>query len=111
MTVADNTYGGGAFAEPDASAFRVVETDVPDVRGTSPTEARSILERASFTVVEGAPQNSDVAAGLVAGTSPSGSAPHGATIEIFVSLGPAVVAPPVAPPGKPEKPDKPDKPD
>ncbi|GAA3879036.1 transglycosylase domain-containing protein [Leifsonia kafniensis] len=108
MTVADNTWGGDAFAEPDSSAFRVIETDIPDVSGRSPAEARSILERASFTVVEGAPRNSDVAAGLVAGSNPSGSAPHGATIEIFVSLGPAAVAPPAPPAGTPDKPSKSD---
>ena len=104
MTVADNAYGGGAFQEPDNSAFRVIERDIPDVRGKSPADARSILERASFTVVDGAPQNSDVPAGQIAGTNPSASAPYGATIEIFPSLGPAP-APPAAPPaGKPVKP-------
>lgn len=97
MTVADNAWGGDAFQEPDSSAFRVIQADVPDVRGKSPTEARSILEKASFTVVDGAPQNSDVQAGLIAGSNPSGSAPHGASIEIFVSLGPVPVAPPAPP--------------
>lgn len=105
MTVADNAYGGAAFQEPDGSAFRVVETDVPDVRGKSPADARSILERGSFKVVEGAPQHSDVGAGLVAGSNPSKSAPYGATIEIYVSLGPAAVTPPAPPAEKPGKQD------
>ena len=72
MTVADNAWGGDAFQEPDSSAFRVIQADVPDVRGKSPAEARSILEKASFTVVDGAPQNSDVQAGLIAGLQPVG---------------------------------------
>jgi membrane peptidoglycan carboxypeptidase len=87
MTVADNAWGGDAFQEPDSSAFRVIETDVPDVRGMSPAEARAILEKASFTVIDGASQDSELPAGQVSGTNPTGTAPHGSTIELYTSNG------------------------
>lgn len=87
MRVADIAFGGDAFPEPDPRALRVIRVDVPDVRGKSPKEARRALEAAGFTVADGGQQDSDLPSGVVSGTSPSGTAPRGATVEYFTSNG------------------------
>jgi membrane peptidoglycan carboxypeptidase len=87
MKVADEGWGGAAFAEPDASAFRVVRVDIPDVRGTSPQEARRLLESAGFDVTDAGQQDSALPVGQVSGTDPTGTAPRGSTISLYTSNG------------------------
>ncbi|MGO4691213.1 PASTA domain-containing protein [Glaciibacter sp. 2TAF33] len=93
MKVADEAWGGAAFGEPDVAAFRVVRIDIPDVRGKSPDVAHSVLESAGLTVTDTGQQDSDLPAGQVSRTDPSGIAPRGATISLYTSKGSLVVVP------------------
>jgi membrane peptidoglycan carboxypeptidase len=97
MKVADDAWGGGAVAEPDASALRVVRVDIPEVKGKSPEAARRILEAAGFGVTDAGQQDSDLPTGLVSATEPSGTAPLGATISLYTSNGSQVPQPPQPP--------------
>jgi membrane peptidoglycan carboxypeptidase len=93
MKVADEAWGGAAFPEPDASAFRVTRADIPDVRGKSPDDARRVLESAGFVVTDAGQQDSELPAGQVSGTDPSGSAPRGSMISLYTSNGSLVLMP------------------
>jgi membrane peptidoglycan carboxypeptidase len=84
---ADVAWGGDDFASPDSAMLRVTQADVPDVRGKSLEEARRTLERAGFSAADGGAQDSDLPAGQVTGTDPSGTAPKGSTITIYTSNG------------------------
>jgi beta-lactam-binding protein with PASTA domain len=93
MKLADEAWGGAAFAEPDASALRVVRVDIPDVRGKSPEDARRVLESAGFAVTDAGQQDSELPVGQVSRTDPSGTAPRGSTISVYTSNGSLIVAP------------------
>ncbi|AMB58463.1 transglycosylase domain-containing protein [Microterricola viridarii] len=95
MANADARWGGAAFAEPDSSAFRVVLRDIPDVRGRSLDEARSILEGAGFGVADAGPQDSELPAGQVSSTEPAGTAPQGSVLNVYTSNGALVLLPAV----------------
>jgi membrane peptidoglycan carboxypeptidase len=77
--------------DPPSSRYLVSpKKAVPDVRGKSPEEAKSILEDAGFeTTISGRPTPSQFPAGTVASTSPGGgtSASLGSTITIVLSSG------------------------
>lgn len=87
MEFADNKYGGDAFPEPDESAFRQVLTDIPAVAGLTFDQAKQALEAAGFVVEDGGQQDSNLPAGQVTGTDPSGQAGKGTTIRVFTSNG------------------------
>ncbi len=96
MEVADNKYGGDAFPEPDSSAFRQVLIDIPEVTGLSLEEARKAIEEAGFVFEDGGQQDSDLPAGTVSGTDPSGQAGRGTTIRVFTSNGQGTTVPDLA---------------
>ena len=85
---------------------RGLQTPVPDVGGLQVPDAQKILEQAGFqTAVDPTPINSLFPANTVAGTSPSGSAPPGSLITIFVSNGQAPQPTPTqSPTGQPSAP-------
>ena len=87
MTVADGKYGGAAFPEPDAAAFKQVLVDVPQVAGLSLDAAKQAIEAAGFVFEQGGEQDSNLPAGTVSGTDPTGQAGRGTTIRVFVSNG------------------------
>ncbi|MFB6609716.1 transglycosylase domain-containing protein [Agromyces sp. NPDC056379] len=87
MTLADNKYGGTDFPEPDQSAFKQVLSDVPQVAGLSFDAAKQAIESAGFVAEDGGQQDSNLPAGTVTGTDPSGQAGKGSTIRIFTSNG------------------------
>ena len=93
MANADARWGGAAFAEPDDSAFRVVQADIPDVRGKTLDEARSMIENAGFGTADAGPQDSELPAGQVSATNPSGSAPRGSVVGVHTSNGSLVLMP------------------
>jgi membrane peptidoglycan carboxypeptidase len=93
MEVADNKYGGDDFPEPDASFFKQVLVDVPQVVGLSLEEAKKALESAGFVFQDGGQQDSNLPAGTVSGTDPSGQAGRGATIRVFTSNGNGTTVP------------------
>ncbi|WP_022894028.1 transglycosylase domain-containing protein [Agromyces subbeticus] len=93
MTVADNKYGGDEFPEPDQSAFKQVLADIPQVAGLSLDAAKQAIEAAGFVFEDGGPQDSNLPAGTVTGTDPSGQAGKGSTIRVFTSNGSMVGVP------------------
>ncbi|WP_083363921.1 transglycosylase domain-containing protein [Microterricola viridarii] len=93
MAYADARWGGAAFAEPDPSAFRVIQADIPDVRGKTLEEARGILEGAGFGFDDAGPQDSELPAGQVSSTNPTGTAPKGSVVSVHTSNGALVLLP------------------
>ncbi len=89
MAVADEKYGGDPFPEPDRSALMQKTQTVPDVKGKTVDEARTLLEQVGFDVTVGDEVDSDVAAGRVAGTNPGGGtdAPQNSLVTLQVSNG------------------------
>ena len=74
--------------KPDPKFVRGLQIPVPDVAGLSVADAKAALEKAGFqTTVDPKQVDSDLPAGTVARTSPTGQAPPGSTITIFVSNG------------------------
>ncbi|WP_235508257.1 transglycosylase domain-containing protein [Agromyces sp. Soil535] len=93
MTIADNKWGGDVFPEPDASAFKQVMVDVPQVAGLSLDAAKQAIEAAGFVFEDGGQQDSNLPAGTVTGTDPSGQAGRGSTIRVFTSDGNGTTVP------------------
>ena len=93
MSVANGKYGGDAFPEVDSSSLKSVSATVPDVRGKSIQDAQSILENAGFGFVDGGQQDSELPAGQVSGTNPSGNAAKGSVVTVYTSNGSLVLLP------------------
>lgn len=88
--------GGDQFPSPDRDLTRRVLTELPSVVGLSIADATRTLEGAGFSVNEGAPVDSDVAAGLVATQDPgAGRVAGGATVTISPSNGQGATVPDV----------------
>jgi membrane peptidoglycan carboxypeptidase len=84
--------------KPDPKYVHGITVPVPDVEGLSVSDARAALERAGFQVIVDPKQvDSDLPAGTVARTSPSGEAPPGSVVTIFVSNGHPPPAPKPSP--------------
>ncbi|WP_353509614.1 transglycosylase domain-containing protein [Intrasporangium sp.] len=117
------------FKEPSDKMTKGSDVGIPNVTGRSVSDAKSILERAGFSVQVGDSMDSNVRRGRVAGTSPSGRAPEGSTVTIHPSNGQRssdrggggrpwptfTIGPPPdgggnGGPGRPPKPPKPPKP-
>ncbi|WP_347352977.1 transglycosylase domain-containing protein [Intrasporangium sp.] len=75
------------FPEPSDKITRGNDLPIPGVVGMSARRAIAVLENAGFNASVGGTMASSVRAGLVAGTSPWGSAPRGSDITIFLSRG------------------------
>ena len=95
MQLADNKYGGDGFAEPDASAFKQVLIDIPQVAGLTLDAAKQAIEAAGFVFEDGGQQDSHLPAGTVTGSDPAGQAGRGSTIRVFTSNGSMVGVPDV----------------
>ena len=108
MSVANAKYGGDAFAEATWDVIQAPQVTVPDVRGKTLAEAKSTLEAANFTFVDGGVTDSEIPAGSVAKSEPAGGTSAGkrSTVTVFTSNGvvvlPPVPAPTPAPVPKPE---------
>ena len=96
MEVADNKYGGDEFPEPDAASLRQVLVDIPQVTGLSLDAAKQAIEAAGFVFEDGGQQDSNLPAGTVSGTDPTGQAGRGTTIRVFTSNGQGTVVPDLA---------------
>ncbi|KQP02058.1 hypothetical protein ASF30_04705 [Leifsonia sp. Leaf264] len=96
MYVADTKWGGDAFPEPDASAFRQVFFDIPDLRGSSIADAEAKVTAAGFIFADGGPQDSVLPAGQVTGTNPSGQAGRDTVVTVYTSNGSLILVPDVA---------------
>ena len=97
MSAANKKYGGVAFPVPPPSVIQVPRATVPDVRGTSPAQARAALQYAGFTYSDGGPIDSELPAGTVAGSRPSGGSwvSRGSTVIVYSSNGASKVVPDV----------------
>jgi membrane peptidoglycan carboxypeptidase len=93
MALADTKYGGDDFPAPDPSAFKQVLVDVPQVAGLSLDAAKQAIEAAGFVFEDGGQQDSNLPAGTVSGTDPSGQAGRGSTIRVFTSNGQGTAVP------------------
>jgi membrane peptidoglycan carboxypeptidase len=91
--------------KPDPKYIHGLTVPVPDVAGLSVADATAALKQAGFQVVVAPKQvASDLPAGTVAQTSPSGKAPQGSVITIFVSNGHPPTPSPSPQPSKPPPP-------
>lgn len=89
--------GGDQFPPPDQNLTRRVVKDLPSVVGMSIEEATNTLKDAGFSVTEGSPVDSDLAAGLVAEQNPgAGQVAGGTTVTISPSNGQGSTVPDVA---------------
>ncbi|MHC2998711.1 transglycosylase domain-containing protein [Microbacterium sp. HJ5] len=94
---ADAAYGGDRFAEADRELTKFVLTDLPNVVGKLVDEATRQLQGAGFSVVVGAPVDSDLGANLVAAQSPgAGKVAGGSTVTISPSNGQGLKVPDVS---------------
>ncbi len=77
------------FQAPPGDEIAGVLSTVPDVAGQSVEAATATLEAAGFSVADGGQVNSEVAAGSVAYSSPSGGAAlsSGDTVTLYTSTG------------------------
>jgi beta-lactam-binding protein with PASTA domain len=64
-----------------------VLVDIPQVAGLTLDAAKQALEAAGFVFEDGGQQDSNLPAGTVSGTDPSGQAGRGTTIRVFTSNG------------------------
>ncbi|WP_419817198.1 transglycosylase domain-containing protein [Glaciibacter flavus] len=93
MSVANAKYGGDDFPQVDSSSLKSVSATVPDVRGKSIQEAQSLIEGAGFGFADGGQQDSELPAGQVSSTNPSGNAPKGSVVTVYTSNGSLVLLP------------------
>lgn len=82
------------FAKPSNKVVNGDLRTIPDVTGQGPTQAKAALEKAGFKVKEGGQVDSNVQAGAIAYTQPTGKALKGTTVTMYVSTG----IPPYTPP-------------
>jgi len=90
---ANEAYPGSDFPRPDNNLTRRVMTEVPNVVGMTMDEARSTLERAGFSVADGAAVDSDQPTNIVVAQDPSGQTAGGSTITISPSNGQGTTVP------------------
>jgi len=94
-----NTLKPIPFHPIDKAAELGHSATVPSISGLSVAKAKSVLEAAGFHAATGPHVASSYAAGTVAYGSPSGTAPTGSVIMLYVSTG----HPPAPPPSKKSK--------
>jgi membrane peptidoglycan carboxypeptidase len=89
MATLNAKYGGGDWPAPDPALLTGSGQEVPDLRGQSMEQAKSVLESLGFTFADGGPIDSDVDAGKVASTDPGAGtqSAKGAIVTVFSSKG------------------------
>ena len=85
MEVANAKYGGDAFGTPDEKFMKATSTDIPVVTGMSIDAAKAAIEAAGFVFKDGGQEDSDLPAGQVTRTDPSGSIGKGSEITVWTS--------------------------
>jgi membrane peptidoglycan carboxypeptidase len=94
----DAYYPGAAFPGPDNALLSGNRVFVPEnLVGLTPEQVRSALEIADLSYQDAGPADSDLAAGLVAATSPGGGTqvPRGTPIAVYISNGQGATVPDV----------------
>lgn len=93
----NSKYPGGQFPGPVDRLLQGSGQKVPDVRGLSLAQAKSLLEGLGFGFVDGGPYDSSRPAGEVMGSDPGpdSDSAKGTTITVYTSKGNARVMPDV----------------
>jgi beta-lactam-binding protein with PASTA domain len=80
---------------PPPSVIQAPRATVPDVRGKSQAQARAALQYAGFTYSDGGAIDSELPAGMIAGSSPSGGSwvSRGSSVTVYSSNGAPKVEP------------------
>lgn len=86
LAAANSQYGGNAFPEPPERLLRGSGTELPNLIGQSPSQARAILEGLGLRYAEGETIDSSQPAGAVAATSPGPGAVVGRGLIVRVQL-------------------------
>ncbi|MFE6963946.1 transglycosylase domain-containing protein [Agromyces sp. NPDC057679] len=87
MDVANNKYGGDAFAEPDQKYLSTPMANVPSVLGLAPEAAQKALEAAGFGWSMDGDVDSAQPKGTIGSQSATGQAPRGSSISLKISRG------------------------
>jgi membrane peptidoglycan carboxypeptidase len=89
MAALNAKFGGSDFPAPDPALLTGSGQEVPDLRGQSMEQAKSVLESLGFTFADGGPVDSDVEAGRVAATDPGAGtqSAKGAIVTVYSSKG------------------------
>jgi membrane peptidoglycan carboxypeptidase len=95
MSVANAKYGGDEFDQAANNLIRGAQVTVPDVRGQSVDAARSTLEAAGFGFVDGGIGDSELPAGAVFRSEPTGGATTstGTSVTVYSSNAKQVLLP------------------
>jgi membrane peptidoglycan carboxypeptidase len=86
---ANQLYGGGAFTAPPSRLQNGTSIQLPDFTGQSPETVKGVIEGLGLAYKEGTAVDSDLAAGLIASTSPGAGAKmaRGQTVTVNLSNG------------------------
>jgi membrane peptidoglycan carboxypeptidase len=97
MSAANAKYGGDDFDAASNLIIQGRQVAVPDVRGLTINEARSKIEGAGFSFLDGGITDSELPAGSVARSEPAGgnTASTGAQVTAYTSNGTQVLLPDV----------------
>jgi membrane peptidoglycan carboxypeptidase len=89
MRLANEKYGGDSFPSPDDKLLSAPSVGIPNLVGSTMSNAESTLTNLGFTFVDGGPMDSDRPAGQVAGTDPPAGASitMGSTVTVYSSNG------------------------
>ena len=89
MIKVNQQYGGGAFPAPSPELLQGSGVKVPDLAGQTLKSAKSQLEAAGFTVVDGGSVDSGAEKGTVVRSDPAagGTLSRGASITLYTSNG------------------------
>jgi len=96
MRVTNTLYAGGEFAAPDPALVAGKSISVPEVKGLSLAQAKSLIESIGFTFEDGGEVDSELAKGSGVRTEPAAgtSAALGTTVKYFSSNQALVDGPP-----------------
>jgi len=87
QTVNNTVYGGGAFPQPSNAVLRGNGATVPELKGTTPDAARTLLRGVGLRYVDGGSRPSSLPAGQVDGSDPASGAlvARGASVTVYTS--------------------------
>jgi membrane peptidoglycan carboxypeptidase len=102
MSALNAKFGGWDWPAPDPSLLVGSGQEVPELRGQTPEQAKSVLEGLGFTYADGGAVDSEIEAGRVAATDPGAGtqSAKGAVVTVYTSKGNKVPFPDVVGDGK-----------
>jgi membrane peptidoglycan carboxypeptidase len=96
MALTNTIYGGTTFGEPDANLVAGKSLAVPDVKGLTLAQAKSLIESVGFTFEDGGAVDSELPSGQGVRTEPAAGTTSalGVTVKFFSSNQAFVDGPP-----------------